>query len=316
MESYSTETLFDAGRVVAWNNIYSSRLAVTDFIPQRGDFTAGLQLGHLGDVGLARLVTGRCTIRRTAKHIDQQCPQIYSFIIQARGNGLFAQGDHETVLHAGDFTLCGSAAPHYCAVGDGAEILLVRVPVDLILDYLPHPELLCGRRLPARAGLTPTASTMAYSLWGHIERGFSSLCYEEPIAHQLLELIAISYSMVFGGILDGPSCDSALFRQIREFIEDHLRDRKLSAGSIASALGISPSDIREMFAARNDTLRSFIHRRRLEEIARRIRDPKWRGATVSEIAYGWGFNSAAHFTRSFRARFGVSPVQYRTESIN
>lgn len=316
MESYSTETLFDARRVVAWNNIYSTRLAMTDFIPQRGDFTAGLQLGHLGGVGLARLVTGGCTIRRAARHIDHQSPELYSFIIQAKGKGQFAQGRNETVLRAGDFTLCASAAPHYCAVDDGAEILLIRVPVGIIRDYLPHPELLCGRRLPAREGLTPAASAMAYSVWSHVERGFSSLCYEETVAHQLLELIAISYSMVFGRMLDGPSRDSALFSEVRDFIEDHLRDGELSAAFIADALDISPADMRDMFARRNDTLRGFILRRRLEEIARRIRDPKWRGATVSEIAFGWGFNSAAHFTRSFRARYGISPVQYRNEAVN
>ncbi|WP_017522391.1 helix-turn-helix domain-containing protein [Pusillimonas noertemannii] len=32
---------------------------------------------------------------------------------------------------------------------------------------------------------------------------------------------------------------------------------------------------------------------------------------VSEIAYAWGFNSIAHFSRVFRARYGMSPFEYR-----
>ena len=33
--------------------------------------------------------------------------------------------------------------------------------------------------------------------------------------------------------------------------------------------------------------------------------------TISEIAFGWGFNDAAHFSRAFRARFGCSPRDVR-----
>jgi len=37
----------------------------------------------------------------------------------------------------------------------------------------------------------------------------------------------------------------------------------------------------------------------------------WRSLTVSEIAFSWGFNSAAHFTRAFRAKYGMAPSEYR-----
>ena len=36
-------------------------------------------------------------------------------------------------------------------------------------------------------------------------------------------------------------------------------------------------------------------------------DPAFRHTSVSEIAYEWGFNDAAHFSRTFKVRFGVSP---------
>jgi len=32
---------------------------------------------------------------------------------------------------------------------------------------------------------------------------------------------------------------------------------------------------------------------------------------VSEIAFAWGFNDPAHFSRSFRKRFGTSPSKLR-----
>ena len=42
-----------------------------------------------------------------------------------------------------------------------------------------------------------------------------------------------------------------------------------------------------------------------------IADPAWRGHSMTEIAFGWGFNSAPHFTRTFRDRFGIPPREYR-----
>src|SRR5690606_23187245 len=69
VESFSTEALMHGGRTLAWNAIYSSQLATADFIPRHEDFSAGLELGGLGQLCLARLITGPCTIRRTAEHI-------------------------------------------------------------------------------------------------------------------------------------------------------------------------------------------------------------------------------------------------------
>ncbi len=56
---------------------------------------------------------------------------------------------------------------------------------------------------------------------------------------------------------------------------------------------------------------TYILRRRLEECARQLADPRWRGHSISDIAFGWGFNSAPHFSRSFRELYGTSPRDYR-----
>jgi AraC-like DNA-binding protein len=33
--------------------------------------------------------------------------------------------------------------------------------------------------------------------------------------------------------------------------------------------------------------------------------------SISEICFRWGFNGSAHFSRSFKERYGVSPRDYR-----
>ncbi len=36
---------------------------------------------------------------------------------------------------------------------------------------------------------------------------------------------------------------------------------------------------------------------------------------ISQIAFTWGFNDASHFTRSFRAKFDMSPREYRRRAV-
>jgi AraC family transcriptional regulator, positive regulator of tynA and feaB len=48
---------------------------------------------------------------------------------------------------------------------------------------------------------------------------------------------------------------------------------------------------------------------RLEACRKALRDQP--GRSISEIAWGWGFNDLSHFTKSFRARFGLSPREWR-----
>lgn len=315
MESFSTNVLVHAGRAKAWNEIYSNRLSATEFCPQTVDFKAGLTLGGLGHIGLARLVTGPCTIQRTDDHIRSSGPHLYSFLIQLKGRGRFVQGEEEAGLDCGDFTLCDSAVPHFFSLDDEAEMMLVRVPADVIADYLPAPALLCGRRLPAREGLTPTALRMTCSLWKQLEQGLPAV-HGESVAHQLMDLIAMSYSLVFGGRQDGSSCDTDLYEQAIRLIEDEIRNPDLSPSMLATELGVSSSDLATAFSRRGDRLHSCISLRRLDHVARRLRSPVWRNSMISEIAYGMGFSSLPLFTRAYTRRYGMSPGEYRRAQPN
>ena len=307
MDRVSTEGLRPAGKAQAWSELYSGVLAAADFIPFDDDFSAGLAISHVGPLGLARLATGRCAINRTAAHIDRSMPRLYSIILQARGRGLFSQEGNRVVLGPGDLALCDHTLPHSRVLERDAETLLIRVPAEMIGEYLPAPQQLCGRRLPAGAGLAPSAAIMARGLWQRLEHGFAPQ-YEDCFAHHLLELIGTSYAMAFGA-----DADSLLL--LRSHIDDRLYDPDFKAGTIGTELGFEPREVRRLFAASDEGPREYLLRRRLQEAARRLRDPCWRGHTIAEIAHCCGFASNAVFTRSFRAHFDLSPTEYRARTL-
>jgi AraC-like DNA-binding protein len=100
-------------------------------------------------------------------------------------------------------------------------------------------------------------------------------------------------------------------KDVIQFIEDNLRDPELSPASISAGLKISPRYLRTVFAPGGEKMSAYILRRRLEECARQMANPAWAVHTLTEIAFSWGFNSAAHFTRTFHEKYAMPPREYR-----
>ncbi|MCY1312770.1 Transcriptional activator FeaR [compost metagenome] len=66
-----------------------------------------------------------------------------------------------------------------------------------------------------------------------------------------------------------------------------------------------------MFEDEDQTLDRFIWQMRLERCSEALRQVAGGRASVSEIAFAWGFNSSAHFCRVFKAQYGVSPREFQ-----
>lgn len=316
MECFSTEALPVARRAAAWNDLYSSQLNRVDFTPEdRHGFRAELRLSRFGPISLARMTADRSNIERTRRHIVPGSQRIYSFLLQAQGTSVLDHCGHQAQLEAGDFALCDSAAPHRFTVDGRAKIIMLRVPAELLREHLPTPEQFCGLRLGGNMALTPTMAAMLETLNTSVEAGFGS-SYDARFARHMLEMLAMNYAVGFDA--RSPASSVVLGRQanVVRFIEDNLRDPALSPAAVATALRISPRYLRSIFATSGEKVSSYISRRRLEECGKQIRNPSWSGHTLTEIAFAWGFNSAAHFTRSFHEQFGVSPREYRKRGSN
>ena len=98
---------------------------------------------------------------------------------------------------------------------------------------------------------------------------------------------------------------------VREYIEANLSDPLLSPASVAAAHFISTRHLHNVFHESGTTVASWIRTQRLEGARRELRDPLHGGKSVSAVAARWGFLDAAHFSRTFRDAFGVSPSDWR-----
>lgn len=311
METYSADALPAASRAIEWNDLYSRQLNRVEFTPEdRHSFAARLSLGRLGPIQFVRMSTNRTDIRRTRRHIVPGAPRLYSFLLQAKGSSVFQHCGQEAHLAEGDFTLCDSAAPHSFSVEDRSTVIMLRVDGATLKEHLPTPERFCGLRLRHEVGLTAPMSAMVEKLDARLEGGFTSV-YDSSVARHLLEMMAMSYAIGFDELPDLSAVIKGRQAEVIRHIEDRLRDPRLSPASVAEGLRISPRYLRTVFAGTGEKVSAYIIRRRLEECAKQIRNPAWTGHTLTEIAFAWGFNSAAHFTRTFHEQFGMAPREYR-----
>jgi AraC family transcriptional regulator, arabinose operon regulatory protein len=81
--------------------------------------------------------------------------------------------------------------------------------------------------------------------------------------------------------------------------------------TLAAAVGLSASRLAHLFAEqRGRPLMNEVRRVRLQHAARLLQGT---GLSVGEVARASGFVSPYHFSRSFRAEFGLPPTTYRRQ---
>ncbi|MEI5521101.1 helix-turn-helix domain-containing protein [Streptomyces brasiliscabiei] len=134
----------------------------------------------------------------------------------------------------------------------------------------------------------------------------------EMLARNAVNLLATLATEQLGRTVTGtPGGRSPLVARMLRFIDQHLADADLSPEVIAGAHHISVRYLHKLFQDEGTTVGRWIQRRRLEECRRDLVLGVRNRRTIASVAGRWGFLSATHFSRVFRAAYGMSPSEWR-----
>jgi AraC-like DNA-binding protein len=314
MQKYSTAECPDAtSKIVRWRELCAEHFEDLEFSPLGEDaFDSELTCA---DVGALRLMHSRsmpAKVGRSKARVARQVSDVYYLHLQLEGSVVCAHHRGDAPLAPGDFVLCHSSEPYWFLIRAPARTLILCIPGGQLRAYIPAPERVLGHRFRGDDGVAALAGQFVVNLWNRSEN--LETAPEDIVARlggNVLDVLATAVAQAGGVRLDESVGGGTRRAQIRRCIEENFRNPDFGVTDVASLVGISERYARKLFEAEDETICAQILRRRLEECAKQLRDPIRRGQSITDIAFAFGFNNSAYFATAFKARYRMTPSQFR-----
>ena len=256
----------------------------------------------IGDICLRRISSGAVRARRGSAELRNDHGAYFCLSFITAGYEVLDDGGKKLTLESGDIATWHSDRVFTFASAKPVQKLSIYVPEATMERILVRPATYAGLYLKHNSGITSLLTSYLAGLCGDI--ALKDERTEMDIEDVTLNLI--------GAAIAAPKTEAgtpprkALWERATGFIDRNLENPELKPLYIANALGMSLRNLHLLFAEQGQTVAGWIRVRRLEccraELAQARGD-----RTVMEVAFRWGFNDAAHFSRTFKAYYGVSP---------
>lgn len=238
-------------------------------------------------------------------------PQHISIMLQLKGATRVTQGSRSGSLAAGEFCLIDNREPFILEVpGNYSRFVAWQLPRDLVLRHHPHIDRLMATNHDTRNhAASVVGAAMVQTLQASSHLG------------ERQQQAALAGFIQMLGVLDAPGedvCRTPHWRlaQALEVIDEHFTNPSLHAAFVAETLQVSRRQLDRLFQDElNTTVTARIWERRLEQAARLLRSPTQVLRSITDIALSCGFEDAAHFTRSFKKRFQLTPRDWRSRHL-
>jgi AraC-like DNA-binding protein len=211
-------------------------------------------------------------------------------------------------LRAGEIMYGPTGCDSTLDLSDRFVMLYIRVPQTML-----HPRLLNLRVLPPGTLTANTGANRVFSgLLRSVAENLDSLTETDirPVEIAVSEFVVASLAAnAARGCFD--LAEAGNFHRICQAVERQLGDGDLTLQKVADQQRLSPRYIQKLFQAAGLRFSPYLRRRRLEHCHADLANTALRKLSVSDISFRWGFNDAAHFSRSFRAEYGTTPREFR-----
>lgn len=265
---------------------------------------------EFGAVSLTRVWLTGLSVVRTPRQIRVSPSPVVQVVLKDRGRVRYSLGDTQYEAGPDRMFLFDLNLPFAVEWSHGAETILA-VPLELLalpsttigqaLDQLPGSPL-----YPLVANQISTMVALADGLEADLAAAeLGTACVD--MVRALMNSAATLGSDDVGAAIPA----HVLLTQVREYVRRNITDPDLDAARIARAHHVSLRFLYKVCANAGMSLAQWIIRERLERARAELARPQTRHWTIAVVAQRCGFRDAAHFTRRFRAAYGVTPSDWR-----
>lgn len=302
--------LDDRARFIHWRDLYSSLYGAADMV-QSADlpFSARMNAALFGTVAVSRIDMAVDEMSRRSNDLARD--DIYFGMNRGPSVATIHQQGREGMLPPGALTLFAVTEPVRLAARKGFSGDVIAIPRSRLLERVPGAEDLIAATLDAETPATRYLfryvdfllrldEPMDAAVAGHIETTLLDLT----------ELVLAS------------ECESARLARVRglrgvrlQHILAEIRagycNPAFSASAVARKVGMSVSYVQKILYETGATFSERVAELRLNRAREMLSDPRHDRLKVIDIALECGFGDVSYFNRSFRQRFGASPVHFR-----
>lgn len=298
--SFNTNHLCNEQRLDSWRQAANEAFTRLEIQPQRST-RVDCQVSWK-DVGRSRIVHVSGTpqiVCRTDEQIDADALAHIILMFHRRGYATLMHQGRSVHLSPGAVVAMDTRSPYRLMFHGRFEQDIFRFPAQAI----------CGEQ--ASDAFAATLLPVGYAsqvLLAGLDGARSAQPLPQDAERPLLDLARMALALGFKLSEQSPA---QRLGSARSYIDASLDDPGLSSASVARALGISLRSLQKLFADVDDQPSAYILRRRLWRVQEQLAAPALRHLSIWHIAACWGFNDPSHFSRLFKAHYGMTPRSYR-----
>ncbi|MCT2400013.1 helix-turn-helix domain-containing protein [Novosphingobium mangrovi (ex Huang et al. 2023)] len=254
------------------------------------------------------------SFRRSRQHIREDATDLSILWFVKHGELALSNQCGNKVARPGDFVITRSMSPFFIECRTDSdnvhEVLHVTVPTHILRSYIQQ-NFSTGLFMPMERAELAIAENILTDVFED----------DGGLGEESARLLAETAFGLIGNAVRAaedvqPARQSIAERRLEEvlrFIEVHLSDPQLSTAMVAKGCGISPRYLSFLLRLRETSFSELVWEQRLAKAKAWLASSDPHDISISEIAYGVGFKSPAHFSRMFKRVFGANPREYRGE---
>jgi AraC-like DNA-binding protein len=275
--------------------------------PPDPDFSARTMVRSSGPFRFLVLESSTFQASRSRRDLNNTGWDHYAIYLQLKGRTIAVRDEQAVEFDAGDIGFCDGRQPFRGQFGGRRVVAAVpRAMIERRAPWLrnrPHLKLAPNARFADNLRLHMMDLTAGDAAFSESETGL--------LADSLCNLVALAAA---DGIPSGRLQPELQMEALLAFCRQNLGDADLSPQQAADHLGISVRTLHSRFHQIGQTFGHWLLDNRLEGCGAALRDLKQRALNISEIAYRWGFNDLSYFNKAFRARYDMTPGEWRQGS--
>ncbi len=247
---------------------------------------------------------------RSKQQISKASEDCFLVLVQRAGESWIEQDGRCAGLQRNEFLLCDSTRPYQMHLMGDVHHQVLKIPGPVLRESVCAPERFTARTMHGQRG----AGRALLSVMNALNESTEEISTREAagIADSLVDLLSVTIGSLTGADTRLPKNIELYHRErVKAVVRERLFDPGLTVDQIASLVNLSSRHLHSLFEAEPMTLSAWIWHERLEAGRRALVSPTTIHRSVTDIAYGVGFKDPAHFSRTFKATYGVAPREFR-----